>query len=508
MSDVDVVVVGGGISGVMAGLRLQSSGLRTVLVEQNHQLGGLAAGIVRHGFRFDVGCQSVIDAGILFPLLERAGVHDGRWRQARFRVVSDDGGYDFVAAGLAQVADALAAGDPGAAGAIHGAFARHRRAARAIDTLRRHALPHVHEDDSSRLSQVRTLGRMAWPMLACRASLRERYESFYRKRLPAGPAQRLLTALGYPGMSAFFAGAVWDCWSRDYWYPDGGLQQWFDDLGRHYVARGGAIRLKSRVETVRCTGGRCTGVALGSGEVLDARAVVSSTDLGQLYGSLLPDDHLHDRDRRFVTRVRSTPLTTPLLAGYIGLSWTPAELRQRVGAAHFFHVPLGSASRPGPDADGHRQCWIQIAAHAAFDPTATRASVVVQCFTDPAWQNRFGVGDGAALPRPRAYQELTVRLRDDLVHLLDRAIPGAQAATEYAEVGTPLSTERFTRSPLGSSAGFSWYWPDVPRRTLGVRRGIRGLYTCGQTTIWPGSVALSAWSGKVAADRVVGDLRA
>ncbi len=506
MSDADVVIVGGGISGVMAGLCLQAAGLRTVLLEQNHQLGGLAAGIVRHGFRFDVGCQSVIDAGILFPLLEHVGVHDGRWRPARFRVASDDGNYDFVAAGLPRVAEALATGDPGAASALQDVFAYHRRATRLIDVLRHHALPHVREGGSG-VSLVRALGRVAWPLLACRASLHERYETFYRKRLPDGPALRLLTALGYPGMSAFFAGAVWDCWSRDYWYPDGGLQQWFDDLGGHYVSRGGSVRSKCRVRRVRCAGGRCTGVELADGEFVAARAVVSSADLGQLYGSLLPDDHLRARDRRFVNRIRAAPLTTPLLAGYVGLSWTPAELRQRAGAAHVFHVPRGSSSGPGRDADGHRRCWVQIAAHAGFDPTATRASVVVQCFTDPAWQNRYGVGDGAALPRPRAYQDLTQRLRDDLVHLLDRAMPGAGAATQYADVGTPLSTERFTRSPLGSSAGFSWYWPDVPWGTLGVRRGIRGLYTCGQTTIWPGSIALSAWSGKVAADLVRRALR-
>lgn len=177
-----------------------------------------------------------------------------------------------------------------------------------------------------------------------------------------------------------------------------------------------------------------------------------------------------------------------------------------MGAAHLFHVPAGATSLPAPERDGHRRCWIQIAAHSAFDDSQPQSSVVVQCFTDPAWQNRYGVGTGAALPRPAAYQRLTETLEQDLVALLDRALPGAAGAVAVAHVGTPLSTERFTRSPLGSSAGFSWYLPDVPLSALGWRRRqIPGLYTCGQTTIWPGSVALAGLSGSIAADLALRD---
>jgi phytoene dehydrogenase-like protein len=506
MSELDAVVVGGGVAGLFAALRLARAGVKTALFEQNHQLGGLAAGIRRKGFYFDVGCQSVIDAGILFPLLERMGASDGRWRRARFRVVAERGGYDFVADGLDSVRDALSAGDPGAAQALGSVFRQHHRAACAIEALRRCGLPHVRTDEGRVLDLLRRLPELGRPLWSLRAGFKERYEDFYARTLPPGPARDLLTALGYPGMSAFFAGAVWHCWSHDYWYPNGGLQAWLDDLGSRFTAAGGTVRFKSRIRRLLREERRCTGIELADGTSISARAIVLAVDLMQVLGELLPPELLDAKRRRQLAAARATALTTPLLACYVGLSWPPEELRRRLGAAHLFHLPAGASSLPAPEADGHRRCWIQVAGHSAFETGEARSSVVVQCFTDPSWQNRYGIGDRPALPRPPAYQELTERLRGDLVALLDQAMPGAAAAVVYADVGTPLSTERFTRSPLGSSAGFSWYLPEVPWSVLGWRRGIPGLYTCGQTTIWPGSIALSGLSGKIAADLAIRDL--
>jgi phytoene dehydrogenase-like protein len=506
MPDVEAVVVGGGVAGLFAALRLAQAGVETALFEQNHQLGGLAAGIRRKGFYFDVGCQSVIDAGILFPLLERLGAHDGRWRRARFRVVAERGGYDFMADGLDPVRDTLAAGDPFAAPALETAFRQHHRSARAIEAVRRRGLPHVGSDEVGARELLRLLADLVGPVWSARSSFAERYEDFYDRTLPSGPARDLLTALGYPGMSTFFAGGVWHCWSHDYWYPEGGLQAWLEHLGARFTAAGGTLRFKSRISRLRTEGRRCVGIDLADGTSVGARAIVLAVDLIQVLGELLPEDLITWRRQRQLAAARDTPLTTPLLACYAGLSWPPEELRRRMGAAHLFHVPEGASSLPGPDAGGHRRCWIQVAGHSAFESSEARSSVVVQCFTDASWQNRYGVGDRAALPRPPAYQKLTERLREDLIALLDRALPGAAAAVVYADVGTPLSTERFTRSPLGSSAGFSWYLPEVPLSLLGWRRGIPGLYTCGQTTIWPGSIALSGLSGKIAADLAIRDL--
>src|SRR5215831_4004158 len=72
----DVVVIGAGMSGMMAAAFLARAGLKVCVLESNHQVGGLMASIQRKGFYFDVGDQSFEQANILFPLLKQLGIYD------------------------------------------------------------------------------------------------------------------------------------------------------------------------------------------------------------------------------------------------------------------------------------------------------------------------------------------------------------------------------------------------------------------------------------------------
>ena len=65
----DVVVVGAGIAGLICANYLVSSGHKVILVEHNHQAGGLMGGFRRKGFYFDAGDQSFEEGNIVFPLL-------------------------------------------------------------------------------------------------------------------------------------------------------------------------------------------------------------------------------------------------------------------------------------------------------------------------------------------------------------------------------------------------------------------------------------------------------
>lgn len=63
------VVVGAGPAGLVGAARLAQAGQRVLVLEGNHQAGGLIASIDRQGFRFDAGAQSTESQGILFPIL-------------------------------------------------------------------------------------------------------------------------------------------------------------------------------------------------------------------------------------------------------------------------------------------------------------------------------------------------------------------------------------------------------------------------------------------------------
>ena len=73
----DVAIIGGGIAGMAAAVRLQAKGLSTVVFESHGRIGGCAGYFRRKGFAFDVGATTLVDfepGGVGGELLDSIGL--------------------------------------------------------------------------------------------------------------------------------------------------------------------------------------------------------------------------------------------------------------------------------------------------------------------------------------------------------------------------------------------------------------------------------------------------
>jgi phytoene dehydrogenase-like protein len=70
----DAIVVGGGIAGLTASAYLARAGQKTLLIEKNHESGGLVNSFSRDGFCFEAGVRALEDAGIILPMLKELGI--------------------------------------------------------------------------------------------------------------------------------------------------------------------------------------------------------------------------------------------------------------------------------------------------------------------------------------------------------------------------------------------------------------------------------------------------
>ena len=79
-AEYDVIIVGGGMGGLSAGAHLASNGLKVLLLEQHHKVGGCTTNFTRGDFVFDVALHEMAggvpgrSGGGLFKLLEICGV--------------------------------------------------------------------------------------------------------------------------------------------------------------------------------------------------------------------------------------------------------------------------------------------------------------------------------------------------------------------------------------------------------------------------------------------------
>lgn len=74
MKRIDAIVVGSGIAGLTAAAYLSKEKLSVLLLEKESEIGGLLGAFTVDGHVLDKGARSIIDSGIVFPMLKQLGI--------------------------------------------------------------------------------------------------------------------------------------------------------------------------------------------------------------------------------------------------------------------------------------------------------------------------------------------------------------------------------------------------------------------------------------------------
>ncbi len=105
-------------------------------------------------------------------------------------------------------------------------------------------------------------------------------------------------------------------------YAMGGLAAVAEAMGRVIVEQGGTLLMNSEVDAIRHDGTRATGVRLASGLDLDADLVVSNADAGHTYDRLLKDT---PRKRWTSQKLKRTRWSMSLFVWYFGTKGTKGK---------------------------------------------------------------------------------------------------------------------------------------------------------------------------------------
>ncbi|MDR1625853.1 MAG: NAD(P)/FAD-dependent oxidoreductase [Spirochaetia bacterium] len=501
MSGYEAIVVGGGLGGMTAALYLAGRGLKTLVLEQNHQTGGNMSGFRRGRFYFDGGDQSFESLGIVFPILGELGVLDRiQWHKARFRMVAPD--FDLFVDSFDQVENDLAAAFPGEEG-IHALFKEIREVSRFISLHSSPwSFPLVHDFSVGKL-----LGLAPW-FFKARRWLTTRYREKICGLIKRPDLRAWLSQIGYYRMPFVFFAGFWHLWMHDYWYPEGGMQALHGVLVRRLRELGGDLRLCARVAKIETKNGKALSLVTDTGETFAARRFVYAGDYKKLVAEIAPEVFRP----AFAKKVKEAKLTEELVSVYLGLGMGADELHGKLGAQHVFFFPNYEVVFPQADSPSnvHGRMWVVLNHFGRENPHAApqgATGVVLQSYSAWDWQNRWQGGDGK-LPRPGAYKQLKDQVAGEFLCSAQRILPGLEAKILYQDVGTPLSAERFSLNSRGSSGG--WCYGDresLVYRRLGknlIKTPLENLLVCGHYSLWPGGVISAALSGKIAGNLAAG----
>ncbi|HYD43570.1 MAG TPA: NAD(P)/FAD-dependent oxidoreductase [Anaeromyxobacter sp.] len=500
-NDFDVVVVGSGIGGLVAGALLARLERRRVLVlERHYRAGGFTHTFDRPGgFSWDVGVHyvgtEVVTEGTTCDLFRVAGGGALEWNPLpeTFERLHFPGFEFEMRAGRENLLEDLSRAFPAEAANVR-AWLDDVDGAMSLLPLRvlRDALP--------------AAARWVVDAVAARRSARaDMPTGAYLARRFQDPRLRAIAGARWvdhglpPAQSAFLAhGVITRHYLDGAVYPVGSAASLLEAMQRTIEAAGGEIRVRADVERILVERGRAIGVRLRGGEEILAPAIVSDAGARNTYLKLLPEDV----PVPFRRELAAVPPGAAFATLYLGLSASAATLGAR-GENIWFHRGLDH------DADwADRARLVDGVVTQGFvsfpsikDPRAPAHTAEIVVPADPA---SFAQWEGTRwMKRGAAYQAMKERIADALLATAEERLPGLTGLVVHRELSTPLSTTHFTAHPAGESYGVPALAGALRQPWRTARTPIRGLHLAGADALFLGVVG-AGMGGLAAALRVAG----
>ena len=493
---IDVAIVGAGIGGLTAAALLADAGLKVAVYEAHVVPGGYCHTFLRKArhdgrarvYRFDAGphdFSGVHPGGPVNAILARLGVADRLdWRRLdhsyRFtdrviepprdwRAYAAELGRQFPvdAAGLSALFEEIKAISDGmhATGVDNGGIpGLPRRADALIAFARQHPLA------------VKWMDKPFDELVARHVS-----DPQAKRALAAltgyvsDGSERLTCAQMVPLFGYYFDGG---------YYPVGGSQRLADALVAAIEARGGTVKLKTRVERILVADGRAIGVALADGRRVIARAIVSNADVKRTFLELVGRDAL---PARFADRLAAAAPGPSAFMVHLGVDYVP-DCRPALHLADR-HVGVEVLTKVDPSAA----------------PAGHSTVGIIRLMTNDearAWFPAAGGDDWKALRVSPEYEAKKRALADAMIAAAETALPGLSAHIVHRSEASPITYARYDLASDGAIYGVA-----RAGRLRGAKSPIRNLVVAGAATHGPGVEAV-AISGAQAAEALVPGLLA
>lgn len=487
-----IVIIGAGIGGLSAAIRLAAQGQNVAIVEKNPQVGGKMYEINADGFRWDTGPSVITMRHVFEDLFSAAGrrMEDyltllpvdplTRYFYPDGSVLDAHRDLDAMLRQITQIDGHDAVG--------YQAYLAY------VERIHRITGPVFIYDKPPTLASFARVPVPDWFRVDAFRTMQQAIEGFVQSPKLRQLLGRFAT---YVGGSPYLAPATLNVIAHvelngGVWYPQGGIYSIAQALERLARELGVELRLGCGVERIMVEGGRAQGVQLAGRETIRADAMISNVDTAMTYQHLL---------REAVPAARQRQMTNydPSCSGFVMLLGVEGTHKQLAHHNIFF-------SRD------YRREFARIFRDGVMpdDPTIYLA---ITSKTDPSHapdgcENWFVLVNAPPLSEKWNWNEQTDRYRDlVLAQLAERGFD-VRGKIRHETLLTPHDLERMSGAYRGALYGMS---PNdrfsAFRRPHNRSKDVRGLYFAGGTTHPGGGVPMVMLSGKVAAEMLLQDHR-
>jgi phytoene desaturase len=486
----EVVVVGGGVGGLAAAMRLGSAGHHVTVLERNDVMGGKLAMRQRNGFSFETGPSLLTMPAVFDELFALGGSSlaeavdlvrldpicryrfaDGSTFDTRACAGDTEAGVETFSPGSGQAwrtfhERGLTSWDVAERTFFAGPMGSPVDMARRLRSV----------SDLTRIDATRTLHRGAERAFTHDPRLVQ-YVDRYATYSGSSPYRTPATLACIPAIEQHYGA----------WYVRGGLGRLSEALASAAESLGASLRTRSDVTSVLSRDGRVTGVRLADGQSLSADIVVADVDAQHLYADLVPN---RTRLRR-LSRVGRSSSGFVLLAGVRGRTEGLAHHNVSFPESYCAEFDaLFTTRRPVADPAVY-VCCSSVTDHDQAPDGCENWFVLVNA---PAG----GTTD---------WSSEAPQYRDHLLEVMAARGWDLSGRLQFVETITPADIARRYRTHQGAIYGTSSNGRAAAFLRPGNRGPLDGLYLVGGSSHPGGGLPLVAISARIVADLIDRDRR-
>jgi all-trans-retinol 13,14-reductase len=507
LTDFDSIVVGSGVGGLTAGLRMAQQKLSVLVLEAMPNFGGFINPFRRSGYHFDTGIHYLGKLGekgsmrLLLELLEIDAAIDF--------VELDPNGFDRymfpdfelrVCKGKEQYYDRLLQLFPHESKALRKFFD-------LIDSLLK-AFSDPHGPPKNLWDRLLYAYRHPVLMRYHRAT----YQQMLKHITPNPRLQAALSAhCGNSGLppdraSGFLCLMLLEHYMEGAYYPKGGSGALRDAMVAALQKNRAVLKNRTPVTQISRSGDEFI-VRCGTGDAFSAKTVVSNVDPLIAFRQLVDEALIPRSIKKKVSRLR------PSAGSFYAFIGTPLDLTTfGLTDANLFHCEYTDVNRSLYAVDQRQTAdpfpYFMMTSPTLKDPLhqhAPEGHTALEIITGLGYEHDFIPWAGTpSRRRGEAYDALKQKVGMSLVRSAERYIPGLSDHLNYIEFATPLSNEYWVNTMGGGNFGPEQA-PDQfgPGRFFDCQCGIDGLFVVGAGAISGGvqsCMASGVWAAQQAAD--------